>query len=844
MKNPQKRQDRFETTQLVKDAEVLRVEACRGLEKAKRGELGQFLSPPHIARRLAQLFNSRPRVIRLLDAGAGVGILTCAFVEWILDSKCRPNKMELVTFEVEPNFWPHLENKLNDCVRLCNARGIKCTYQILKRDFIASAAEPDSVNDLFNGAPLGQFTHAILNPPYNKLKSDSRERLILRKAGIETTNFYAAFIWLASRLLAPKGEISWISPRSFCNGPYFQPFREHLLSEMTLRQVQVFESRDTAFNHDDVLQENVIVHAVKSKRKPKAILVHSSTGGTEDDLSTRSVKYAEVVNPRDPHSFIHLVANMLGGAIKEQNEKLPCTLHHIGLNVSTGRVVDFRSRKLLRSNPSDDAAPLIYPLNLSAEWVSWPVTPSKKPIAILDCPESKALLVPRGVYVLAKRFSAKEEKRRVVAAVYNPDRIRTKSNNIGFENHLNYFHENGSGLPIALARGLGAFLNSTLVDEYFRQFNGHTQVNASDLRKLHYPTRETLQRLGASLPDKLDDQEQLDTLVHAQLDFMPNTSEPIAAKKKIEEALAALKSLTVPREQQNERSALTLLALLDLKPTTPWASARTPLCGITQMMDYFRDNYGKEYAPNTRETVRRQTVHQFIEIGLVVGNPDKPQRPINSPATVYQVEASALSLLHTVGTPQWDESLKTYLVNADKIRGLQAKERKMSMMPVKLPDGKTLELSQGGQNLVIKALLEEFCPRFTPGATILYVGDAGKKFLVNEVERFAQLGVKIDEHGKMPDVVVHFGKKNWLLLIEAVTSHGPVNIKRHNELKKLFAGSKAGLVFVTAFPSRKNLNKYLGEIAWETEVWVADAPSHVIHFNGERFLGPYEKPVN
>jgi adenine-specific DNA-methyltransferase len=161
------------------------------------------------------------------------------------------------------------------------------------------------------------------------------------------------------------------------------------------------------------------------------------------------------------------------------------------------------------------------------------------------------------------------------------------------------------------------------------------------------------------------------------------------------------------------------------------------------------------------------------------------------------------------------------------------------MIPITLPDGQAIQLSSGGQNILIKDILESFCPRFTPGGVVLYIGDAGDKFIINETQRFREMGIELDPHGKMPDVVVYHTQQDWLVLIEAVTSHGPVNLKRHNELKQLFQLSCKGLVFVTAFPSRREMTRYLAEISWETEVWVADQPDHMIHFNGERFLGPY-----
>ena len=313
-----------------------------------------------------------------------------------------------------------------------------------------------------------------------------------------------------------------------------------------------------------------------------------------------------------------------------------------------------------------------------------------------------------------------------------------------------------------------------------------------------------------------------------------------AAAKRVDEALDILRALTVPREQQNERSALTLLALLGMTPQMPWGEAESPKLGITEMMNVFRDRFGKRYAPNSRETVRRFTVHQFVQIGLVVANPDDPRRPVNSPDTRYQIAPTLLKLARTYGSAAWNASLAGFLRSAASLGKLQSKEREMTLLPVKLPSGKKLSLTAGGQNELVKKIVEEFCPRFTPAGVIAYLGDTGEKHRHVEAGYLDRLGVEIDEHGKMPDVVVHLTEKNWLVLIEAVTSHGPIGLKRHNELKALFGSAQAGLVFVTAFLTRRAMTKYLAEIAWETEVWVAETPSHIIHFNGERFLGPYE----
>lgn len=315
----------------------------------------------------------------------------------------------------------------------------------------------------------------------------------------------------------------------------------------------------------------------------------------------------------------------------------------------------------------------------------------------------------------------------------------------------------------------------------------------------------------------------------------------MADENKVADALQILVHLGMPRAQRNDRSALCLLALLNLTKGKAWAKAENPLIGITPMMEFARDQYGKQYAPNTRETFRRQTMHQLVAAGIAHYNPDDPTRPVNSPKAVYQIEPATLALVRTFGTAGWSKNLATYLESRETLTARYANEREMQKLPVKLATGETIRLSPGDHSELIKAIIEEFAPRFVPGGVLIYAGDTGDKWGYFDKEGLAGVGVNVDGHGKMPDVVLYYPEKKWLLLCESVTSHGPVDGKRHAELARLFAGSKAGLVYVTAFPSRAVMTRYLGDIAWETEVWVAEAPTHLIHFNGERFLGPYEK---
>lgn len=311
--------------------------------------------------------------------------------------------------------------------------------------------------------------------------------------------------------------------------------------------------------------------------------------------------------------------------------------------------------------------------------------------------------------------------------------------------------------------------------------------------------------------------------------------------KKVEEALRILIDVGMPRAQQNERSALCLLAICDLKPNGNWVAAQKPLIGITPIMEFAAAHYmEKAYAPNTRETIRRQSMHQFCDAGLASYNPDKPDRPPNSPAAVYQVTSEMLALVQTFGTDAWAEALKLFKTQRGSLAETYAMARDMAQVPLVVAPGKTVQLTPGEHSILIRQIVEVFGAHYAPGGQLIYAGDTENKWGYFDADLLARLGVTVDTHGKMPDVIIYMADRNWLLLCESVTSHGPVDGKRHDELKKLFAKSTAGLVFVTAFPTRAVMGKYLGVIAWETEVWCAEAPTHLIHFNGSRFLGPYE----
>jgi adenine-specific DNA-methyltransferase len=474
--------------------------------------IGQFLTPAKIARFMASLFKWEKEYVRILDAGAGVGILFAACVETLISGKQRPLSIKVVAYENDETALPYLRETMERCKLTSKKAGISFRGEIRAEDFVAAAIEQVEGELFVDQAE--RFTHAILNPPYKKINGASSTCRLLSAAGIEVSNLYAAFVWLSARMLEPRGELVAITPRSFCNGPYFRRFRVRLLEMMSLQRVHVFESRKKAFGDDDVLQENVIYHAVRGGRKPERVIISLSEGMDFDNTTSRAVPYEHVILPGDRDAYIRLMLNDSDDYVVEQMRGFTTSLDKLELNVSTGRVVDFRAREYLRPLPEDGTAPLIYPCHFGDGFINWPVESCRKPNAIIATSLTRDLMVVAGYYVLTKRFSAKEEQRRVVAAIYDPNKIKAPL--VGFENHLNYFHERDKGLSPDLAKGLALYLNSSLFDKYFRLFSGHTQVNAADLRKMRYPSREQLLRLGSRVKNRMPDQETMDRILEKE----------------------------------------------------------------------------------------------------------------------------------------------------------------------------------------------------------------------------------------------------------------------------------------------------------------------------------------
>lgn len=516
---------------LIDRAEARRKSALAAMDPAEQAALGQYFTPYQAALIIAGL----PRVpqtdaIRVLDPGAGSGMLTVALVDRIRAE--RPGvPIEVTAVEVDETLRPALRETLSDIEALGNV-----TTTLIGEDFLTWALASDDRFDL-----------VIQNPPYAKLQTGSAQQNLLRAAGIDVPNIYAAFLALGVRLLAGNGQQVAITPRSWMNGTYYSRFRREFVDTVGIDGIHAFESRSKVFGDTGVLQEAIVVSVTRGER-PDAVQVYTSHDH-RDDATVRCVAYDDVVTA----DFVHVPATEKDAeAVAWMTHHAHHTLAELGLTISTGRVVDFRSRDMLH----------------------------------------------------------------------------------------------------------------------------HTDP--------------------------------------------------------------------------------------------------------------------------------------------------------------------ALAVLHAFGTPEFDDLVTRYLEEAPGLLAIYRAERDLTRIPVTLPGGVELTLGAGGQNVLIKQMIDDFSAYFIPAGEVLYIGDADSKLMHFDEEKLAQLGVVVNTHGKLPDLVVYQPEKNWLFLMEAASSHGPIDAKRYGELSTLFAGSSAGLVYVSCFPDRAVMRKFLADLAWETEAWCASDPTHMIHLNGDKFLGPHE----
>lgn len=479
----------------------IRLEASSRLDPAQKSALGQYLTSAAIANFMASLFTNWPSHVELLDPGAGSGSLTAAFAIQFEKNAAPASELRMAAYEIDSVLREYLTEQLRRIEGRGRQTGHNISFEVVARDFVKEASL-----QLSFGAT--RFTHIILNPPYKKIGATSEYRLILRELGIETVNLYVAFLGLAVGLAMPGAEIVAIIPRSFCNGTYYRPFRKWLLERVAIRHVHLFESRKKAFRDDEVLQENIIIK-LERLGEQKDVVVSTSNDPTFSDYEERTISFDHIVKPSDAESFIHIPTHDM----EIHSELFSQTLSDLGLEVATGPVVDFRVRDHWLQNPTANSAPLLYAHHFARGVFQWP-REHKKPNAVALNSETRKWLMPKGWYAVTKRFSAKEEARRLVAFVMNPDELPYEF--YGFENHLNVLHIAKKGIDADLARGVATFLNSTIADRQFRSFSGHTQVNATDLRAMLFPNKNILLTFGKWLAENpAATQEDIDKFVES-----------------------------------------------------------------------------------------------------------------------------------------------------------------------------------------------------------------------------------------------------------------------------------------------------------------------------------------
>ena len=825
-------------------ASRLAVEYAATANEDHKKTFGQFFTPIEIGNYLASLATFTGTEVRLLDPGCGTGVLACALVEHLVRTPSQLTAITLDAYDVDEGVQPYTQAVLDYLTTWLHGRNITCHCQLVPRDFIHEHEDLWSF-PLAQASPV--YDLVISNPPYFKLSATDPRNALARQRQHDQPNIYSLFIVQAALLTKPGGELIFIVPRSFCSGPYFERFRRFAFEHLSFDVFHLFHSRSKAFQKDAVLQENMIFKATRVATTPAPTypvqVVASEAGHDLAGAPKQACTLQELVDLGSREQVLFLPTSAAERTLIADFKNWRHRLKDFGWEVSTGPVVAFRTTEYLHETPSPDRVPLFWIDHVRRGMIDWPNTRGRH--QYLDAAGGKkGGLLPSRNYVLLRRFSAKDDKHRLIAAAYYADEWAQYAT-VGLENKLNYIYSPKGALTIEQTTGLTALLNSNLYDAFFRIFNGNTQVSATEARALPMPPLAAIEEIGRRMQGQ--ELEALNSIVndvlHHPMDGTLFPEEPIeltADLQKIKESTEILKALGLPRAQLNDRSALTLLALLDLKPEGSWQQLHPRHMGVTPIMDWCRINYGRDYAPNTRETFRRQTLHQFYACGIVIYNEDDPARPVNSPHANYLISPELRHVLEQFSTPTWDEELKQYLVSRPTLVQQYAMAREMTLIPLRISPDLSLNLSSGAHSQLIGQIVTEFGPRFAPDAEVIYLGDTGGKTDYFNRERLKELGVEVDKHGKMPDVVLYFGAKNWLLLIEAVTSHGPVDGKRHKELSDLFAKNTTdGIVYVTAFPDKRTMGRYLSDISWETEVWVAEAPTHMIHFNGVRFLGPY-----
>jgi adenine-specific DNA-methyltransferase len=479
-----------------------------GTSESYRRQKSQFFTPIEIARFMVNLVTDIPNECQLLDPGAGIGILTAAFCERLAKLP-SPRHLTAYLFENDSRLIPLLEKNLESCAKVLNSTGHIFDYVIHEEDFVLASAPILNGQYTFDYKMRDvRFDIAIMNPPYYKERKDSIHARSLAKIVHGQPNIYAFFMALAARLLKDNGEMVAITPRSFCNGLYFRNFRRWYFNQVFLDHIHVFESRKEAFRHSKVLQENIISKVRKGAQPSPKITITSSRGRNFADNSGQTSACVEhVIDDSYGNYVIRIPETRNDRKIINLMESFSTRFTDVGLRISTGPVVLFRSTRYLMSDQCEKhSVPLIQQHNIKPFEIRWPIHKNGKFISFKLCEDSLRLLVPAKNYILLRRFSAKEEKRRLTAGCFFA--AEYLYSHIGIENHVNYIFHVDRDLSNNETFGIAAILNSNLFDRYFRIISGNTQVNATEIRTFRFPDLNILRKIGTQVkqqPAESDD---------------------------------------------------------------------------------------------------------------------------------------------------------------------------------------------------------------------------------------------------------------------------------------------------------------------------------------------------
>lgn len=488
---------------------------------------GQFFTPPEISNFMSGLFSlpKTPAIkISLLDPGSGAGILTAGFCNALLNKSYKKVTLHIDLYEKDVDVLPFLKKTIAACHLKFKDRGWTLTYRIINTDFILANINVAQSQMLHEANPAkDRYDFIVSNPPYFKLNANSPETLLLKNFTSGQPNIYVFFMIISTLLLKPKGQLVFITPRSFCSGLYHMKFRKWLIDHYSIENIHNFDSRKKVFYNEDVLQESIIIKVRNTKpfSPNQKVTVSQSNDSTFSDHTEGRFPYADIFHHED--AFIKIPANKEELAISKILQKWNLTFQSLGMSVSTGPVVPFRAKQYLinSADSKEKLTPLLWMHNIQGLDVRWPLDKAGKEKYISTSDQTKNILLPAKNYILLKRFTSKEQQRRLYAGVLLGTDVKSKY--IGIENHLNYIHKKNVAIPADEAFGIAAFLNTSIVDCFFRSINGNTQVNAGDLRALPLPPLAKLHEIGKQVRlQKCLPGKALDLLVARILDIPAN----------------------------------------------------------------------------------------------------------------------------------------------------------------------------------------------------------------------------------------------------------------------------------------------------------------------------------